>query len=102
MADPIKVKIGVHDKGVWDAGNNIQADKNPFASGLNINDAVNKAKTNQGSELIVVDASGNTSVHSLSVKDGFFSKENKAIDVKELKRDTNKKGYLTIDDNLAN
>ncbi len=102
MADPIKVKIGVHDKGLWDAGNNVEAEKNPFVSGLNINDAINKAKAKSGSELIVVDSAGNTSVHSLTVKDGFFGKENKTIDAKELNRGTNKSGYLKIDDNLAN
>jgi hypothetical protein len=102
MADPIKVKIGVHDKGFWDNANNVEASKSPLASGLNISDAVNKAKANSGSELIVVDASGNASVHSLSVKDGVWGKENKTIDIKELKRGANKNGYLNIDDNVAN
>jgi hypothetical protein len=102
MADPIKVKIGVHDKGFFDNGNNVEANKTALASGLNINDAINKAKSNSGSELIVVDSSGNASVHSLSVKDGFFGKENKTVDVKELTRGTNKNGYLKIDDNVAN
>ena len=45
MTDPIGVKIGMHDKGFWDNGNNVMADKTPFASGLNVNDAVSKAKS---------------------------------------------------------
>lgn len=99
-------KVGTHDKGFWDSGNNVNADKNPIASGLTTDQAIEKAKQHPGSELIVVKPDGKASVHSLAVEDGFFSKEGKKVLISELDRDPAKKvdsakTPLAIDNNIA-
>lgn len=98
MPDDI-IKVGYHDKGLWDAANKINADKKPIAQNVNINDAIAKAKANKGAELILVDDSGNAKVHSLKMEDSLV-KENKTIDNKELFRGKTKLP-LNINDNIA-
>lgn len=100
------IKVGYHDKGIWDASNKIEAKQNPIASNLNINDAIAKAKSTSGAELVLVDNYGNAKVHSLQIKDSLI-KDNKTIDNKELFRSPNggkqdmAKMPLVINDNIA-
>jgi hypothetical protein len=98
-------QVGSHDKGFWDASNPINANKQASATGLNVQQAIDKAKQSPGAELIVVKSDGKASVHSLSVEDSFMN-EGKKIDIKELDRDPNKKQDmgktpLAIDNNVA-
>lgn len=98
-------QIGSHDKGFWDASNEINANKQASASGLNVQQAIDKAKQSKGADLVVVKSDGKASVHALSINDS-FSSENKKIDIKELDRDPNKKvdsgkTPLAIDNNVA-
>jgi hypothetical protein len=100
------IKVGYHDKGFWDASNNVSANKKPIANNLNINDAIAKAKSNSGAELILVDESGNAKVHSLQISDSLI-KDNKTIDNKELFRSPKglkqdmAKMPLVINDNIS-
>jgi len=101
----IKRDIGSHKTGFWDLSNPIQAKQTPLAEGLSIDKALEKARQTDGAELVVVNRDGKASVHSLSVKDRFFS-ENKQILVSELDRDPAKKQDLSktplaIHDNIA-
>ncbi|MGV2481876.1 UNVERIFIED_CONTAM: hypothetical protein IGO34_34340, partial [Salmonella enterica subsp. enterica serovar Weltevreden] len=57
--------IGSHDKGIWDASNPINANKTPSASGLNVQEALDKAKQSKGADLVVVKSDGKASVHPL-------------------------------------
>lgn len=98
-------KVGAHDKGFWDLENKVNADKNPIASGLTTDQAIEKAKQHAGAELVIVKSDGQASVHSLTMEDGY--KENKKILISELDRDPAKKvdsakTPLAIDDNIAN
>ena len=98
-------KVGSHDKGFWDATNPINADKNPIASGLNVDQAIEKAKQHEGAEMVVVKSDGKASVHALKVEDSFWA-ENKKILISELDRDPAKsqdmaKTPLVIDSNIA-
>ncbi|MBT9548299.1 MAG: hypothetical protein IV090_23105 [Candidatus Sericytochromatia bacterium] len=99
------IKVGSHDKGFWDPNNPIKADKKPLASGLSVDQALETAKKHEGAELVVVNADGKASVHSLSVEDGFWS-ENKQVLISELDRDPNVKQNsaktpLAIDNNIS-
>lgn len=98
-------RIGAHDTGFWDKENPIQAEKKPIASGLGVNEALAKAKSHAGAELVVVDAQGKASVHSLSIEDSFLS-ESKKVLISELDRNPadkieSSKTPLAIDNNVA-
>lgn len=97
-------KVGAHDKGFWDLENKVNADKNPIASGLTTDQAIEKAKQHAGAELVIVKPDGQASVHSLSIEDGY--KEGKKVLISELDRDPAKKvdsgkTPLAIDNNIA-
>ena len=100
-----KIKIGSHDTGIWDIANNIQAKKRPLASSLNIQNALTKAKNQNGAELVIVKQDGQASVHSLSVEDSLIQ-ENKKILVSELDQNTARsqdlsKTPLAVANNIA-
>ncbi|PIQ28644.1 hypothetical protein COW36_12270 [bacterium (Candidatus Blackallbacteria) CG17_big_fil_post_rev_8_21_14_2_50_48_46] len=99
------LNIGSHDKGFWDPNNPVKANKTPLASGLSLEQALEKAKQHEGAELVIVDADGKANVHALTIEDGFW-KENKQILISELDRDPNikqdhGKTPLAIDNNIA-
>src|SRR6185295_14502783 len=101
----IGIKIGTHDTGFWDAENEIIANKKSLVEGVNINEAISKAKQNPGAELIIVNKNGKAEAHTLFVKDSLIQ-ENKTINIKDLDRDPNpkqdlKKTPLAIDDYIA-
>ena len=101
-----KITIGEYDTGFWDYGNSIRADKNPLKKDLNINDAIDFAKKNSGSELIVVKDNGLASVHPLEVQDVWIKEKDKQIDNSKIDRDPNKKTDLgktpiTYNNNVA-
>lgn len=67
----------------------VNAQKEPLKGKQKASDAVNTAKGNSGAEVAVIDASGNTTVHSLSVEKGLMSKPKATAS-----------GFITVD-NLA-
>jgi hypothetical protein len=97
---PEYIQIGVHDEGYLDAENEIMANKAPLAKNMNIEDAVAKAKNTPGAEIVVVDAAGKANVHALTIKDDFY-KENKTVDIGELKMDKDSDDPLLIENNVA-
>ena len=84
----IGFKIGGHDTGFWDNENEVMANKKPFIEGVNVNEAIKKAKQQPGAELVIVDKAGNAKAHSLSIEDSMIQ-ENKTIKINELSRDSN-------------
>jgi hypothetical protein len=99
------IKLGSHDKGFWDPSNTVKAAKKPLAEDLEIEQALETAKQHDGAELVVINARGKASVHSLFVEDALW-KENKQVLISELDRDPAPKQNqaqtpLAIDDHVS-
>lgn len=67
----------------------VNAQKEPLKGKQKASDALNTAKANSGAEVAIIDAAGNTTVHSVSVEKGMLSKPKATAS-----------GFITVD-NLA-